>query len=211
MYVCFRYGLEQNLHHRDDRLVFYQCLLTTTFRWLILFENEIYSGKHLFIRTSQLIERFIRDCLLETNNNYRRELLRILRFYLIRLQLFALRHFNHLIELINDAIDIPLLRIDALELFITIVQLFKPRIHVHRIDLMKIIIRCVFKIVHEEKSSLILKNLLNKSIEELHLSTTENYVPDALKSLIDTSQLDSIYREYFQTLLDHLRNNPSND
>lgn len=151
-----------------------------------------------------MIERFIRDCLLDTNSNYRRELLRILRVYLIRLQLFAIRHFNHLIELINDAIDISLLRVDALELFIVILQLFQPRIHVHRTDLMKIIVRCGFKIVHEEKSNSLVNNLLKKSIENLHLSTTENYVPDALKSLVETSQLDSIYRDYFQTLVDSL-------
>lgn len=200
----FRYGLEQNLHHRNDRIVFFQCLLATAFRWLILFENEIYSGKHLFIRTSQLIERFIRDCLLETNVHYRRELLRILRFYLIRLQLFAIRHFNHLIELLNHAIDIPLLRADALELFLVILELFQPRIDVHRCDLMKLLIRCVFKIIHEEKTNSTLNNLLTKSIQEFHQSTKENYVPDALKSLIETSQLDSIYRDYFQTLLDAL-------
>lgn len=185
-------------------MVFFQCLLATAFRWLILFENEIYSGKHLFIRTSQFIERFIRDCLLETNVQYRRELLRILPFYLHRLQLFAIRHFNQLIELLNDAIDIPLLRIDALELFLVMLQLFQPRIDVHRCDLMKILIRCVFKILHEDKSNSTLNDLLTKSIEELHRSTKENYVPDALQSLIDTSQLDSIYREYFQKLLDTL-------
>jgi hypothetical protein len=186
-------------------LIFFECLLSTTYRWLILIENEVYSGKHLFIRTSQLIERFIRDCLLETNIDYRCLLLRILRFYINRLQLFAIRHFNHFIELINDSIDHRLLRSDSLQLFLMILQVFKPRIHVHRSDLMKIIIRCLFQIIHDDKSNTSIINLLKKCLKELHASTRENYVPDALKSLIDTSQLDITYREYLQQCLDTLQ------
>jgi hypothetical protein len=201
-FVCYcRYGLELNLSRRGDRLIFFECLLATTYHWLIIIENEIYSGKHLFIRTSQLIERFIRDCLLEINIDYRCLLLRILRFYINRLQLFAIRHLNHFIELINDSIDHRLLRSDSLELFLTILQILKPRIDVHRYDLMKIIIRCLFKIIHDEKTNTSLINLLQKCLKELHLSTTENYVPDALKSLIDTSKLDLTYREYLQQCL----------
>ncbi len=170
-----------------------------------IIENEVYSGKHLFIRTSQLIERFIRDCLFETDIDYRCLLLRTLRFYVDRLQLFAIRHFNHFIELINDSIDHPSLRTDSLELFLTTLQVLKPRIHVHRYDLMKIIIRCLFKILHDEESDTSIDNLLQKCLKELHLSTSENYVPDALKSLIDTSELDSSYRQHLKQYLSTLQ------
>jgi len=200
----FRYGLEQNLYRRGDRIPFFECLLATTYRWLIIFENEIYSGKHLFIRTSQLIERFIRDSLLEINIEYRRLLLKILRYYIIRLELFACRHLNHFIELIDDSIDNCLLRYDSLQILLTIIQILKPRINIHRYDIMKIIIRCLFKILHEEKENISIINLLKKCLKQFQLSTTDNYVQDALKSLIDTSQLDLSYREYLQKLLDTL-------
>lgn len=197
-----RYGLEQNLYHRGERILVFECLLATTYRWLILFENEIYSGKHLFIRTSQLIERFIRDGLLEINIEYRRQLVRILRYYTTRLQLFAIRHLKHLIELIEDSVDNRLLRSDSLKLLLVVIQTLKPRINVHRCDIMKIFIRCVFKIVHEDKENVAIMNLMKNCLAELHLCTTENYVQDALRSLIGTSQLESIYREYLQKFLD---------
>jgi hypothetical protein len=174
---------------------------------LIIIENEIYSGKHLFIRTSQLIERLIRDALLEVNIEYRRLLLKILGDYINRLQLFSIRHLNHLIELIDDSIDHRLLRLNSLQILLIILQTLKPRIHVHRYDFMKIIIRCLFKIIHEEKDNISIKNLLEKCLKELHLSTTENYVLDSLKSLIETSELDLIYREYLQKLLDTIQAN----
>jgi hypothetical protein len=199
--IYFRYGLEQNLHHRGERILFFECLLATTYRWLIIIENEIYSGKHLFIRTSQLIERFIRDSLLEVNIEYRRLLLKILRYYINRLELFACRHLNHFLELIDDSIDNRLLRYDCLQMLLIIIQILKPRINVHRYDIMKIIIRCLFKIFHEEKENLSIMNLLKKCVKELQLCTTENYVQDAFRSLIETSQLDLSYREYLQKLL----------
>jgi hypothetical protein len=204
-YVLFRYGLEQNLHRRGDRIIFFECLLATTFRWLILLENEIYSGKHLFIRTSQFIERFIRDCLLEINIEYRCLLLRILGYYIIRLQLFAIRHLNHFLELIEDSIDHRLLRYDSLQLLLRILQTLKPRINVHRYDIMKILIRCLFKIIHEDKENISLINLLKKSLKQFQLSTTENYVQDALQSLIQTSQLDLSYRDHLQNLLQSIQ------
>jgi hypothetical protein len=199
--IYFRYGLEQNLHHRGERILFFECLLATTYRWLIIIENEIYSGKHLFIRTSQLIERFIRDSLLEVNIEYRRLLLKILRYYINRLELFACRHLNHFLELIDDSIDNRLLRYDSLQMLVMIIQILKPRINVHRYDIMKIIIRCLFKIFHEDKENLSIMNLLKKCVKELQLCTTENYVQDAFRSLIETSQLDLSYREYLQKLL----------
>ncbi|CAF5193807.1 unnamed protein product, partial [Rotaria magnacalcarata] len=170
-------------------------------------ENEVYSGKHLFIRTSQIIERFIRDGLLEINIEYRRLLIKILRDYIVRLQLFAIRHLKHLIELVEDSIDNRLLRSDSLKLLLVILQILKPRINVHRCDMMKIIIRCLFKIIHEEKENTAMMNLLKKCSTELHLCTTDNYVRDALQSLIATSQLDKIYRENLQKLLDTIEDN----
>ena len=201
--MLFRYGLEQNLHRRGDRIIFFECLLSTTYRWLIILENEVYSGKHLFIRTSQLIERFIRDSLLEINVEYRRLLLQSLRYYINRLQLFAIRHLNHFLELIEDSIDHRLLRIDSFQILLTILQRLKPRINVHRYEIMKIIIRCLFKIIHEDKNNTSILNLLQKCLKEFQSSTTENYVQDALRSLIETSQLDLSYREYLQKLLDN--------
>jgi hypothetical protein len=196
-----RYGLEQNLHHRGERILFFECLLATTYRWLRIIENEIYSGKHLFIRTSQFIERFIRDSLLEVNIEYRRLILKIFRYYINRLELFACRHLNHFLELIDDSIDNRLLRYDSLQMLLIIIQILKPRINVHRYDIMKIIIRCLFKIFHEDKENLSIMNLLKKCVKELQLCTTENYVQDAFRSLIETSQLDLSYREYLQKLL----------
>ncbi|UJR35972.1 hypothetical protein I4U23_028713 [Adineta vaga] len=195
------YGLEQNLHRRGDRLPFFECLLATTFRWLIILENEVYSGKHLFIRTSQLIERFIRDAILETNIEYRRCLLKILRSYLNRLQLFAIRHLNHFLELIDDSIDNRSLRYSSFEFLLLIIQILKPRINVHRLDIMKIIIRCLFRIFHEEKDNVSLINLVKTCLKELQLSTKENYVQDAFQSLIETTELDLSYREFLQTFL----------
>ena len=210
LFVCFffRYGLEQNLHRRGDRLILFQCLLATTFRWLIILENEVYSGKHLFIRTSQLIERFIRDALLEINIEYRRLLIEILQDFLTRLQLFAIRHLNHFLELIEDSIDNRLLRYDSLQMLLKIIQILKPRINSHRCDIMKIIIRCLFKIIHEEKENLSIINLLKKCLKQLQLCTMENYVQDALQSLIQTSQLDLSYREYLQQFLDTIEEKP---
>jgi hypothetical protein len=199
--IYFRYGLEQNLHHRGERILVFECLLATTYRWLRIIENEIYSGKHLFIRTSQFIERFIRDSLLEINIEYRRLLLKILRYYINSLELFACRHLNHFLELIDDSIDNRLLRYDSLQMLVMIIQILKPRINVHRYDIMKIIIRCLFKIFHEDKENLSIMNLLKKCVKELQLCTTENYVQDAFRSLIETSQLDLSYREYLQKLL----------
>jgi hypothetical protein len=72
---------------------------------------------------------------------------------------------------------------------------------------MKIIIRCLFKILHEEKDNISIINLFKKSLKEFQLSTTDNYVQDALKSLINTSQLDLSYREYLQKLLDYIEEN----
>lgn len=69
---------------------------------------------------------------------------------------------------------------------------------------MKIIIRCLFKIIHEEKETTTMMNLLKKCSTELHLCTTDNYVHDALRSLIETSQLDKIYRENLQKLLESI-------
>ncbi|CAF3370626.1 unnamed protein product [Rotaria socialis] len=196
------YGLEQTLYHRGERIILFECLLAATYRWLTIIENEVYSGKHLFIRTSQIIERFIRDGLLEINIEYRRLLIKILRDYIVRLQLFAIRHLKHLIELVEDSIDNRLLRSDSLKLLLVILQILKPRINVHRCDMMKIIIRCLFKIIHEEKENATMMNHLKKCSTELHRCTTDNYVRDALQSLIATSQLDKIYRENLQKLLE---------
>lgn len=201
------YGLEQNLYRRGDRIIFFECLLSITYRWLLIIENDIYSGKHLFIRTSQFIERFIRDCLLEINIEYRCLLLKILRYYLNRLQLFSCRHLKKFIELIDDSIDNHLLRYDSLQLLLVTIQLLKPRINVHRYDIMKIIIRCLFKILHEDKEKIKILNLLKQCLKELKLSTDDNYVSDALKSLINTSQLDISYREYLQKFLDNIEEN----
>ncbi|CAF0825873.1 unnamed protein product [Adineta steineri] len=196
------YGLEQNLHRRGDKIIFFECLLATTFRWLIILENEIYAGKHLFIRTSQFIERFIRDSLLEINIEYRRSLLKILQHYINRLELFALRHLNHFLELIDDSIDNRLLRYDSLQILLIIIQTLKPRINIHRLNIMKIIIRCLFKIFHEDKQNISIINLLKKLLKEFQLSTMNNYVQDAFQSLIQTSELDLSYREYLQKFLD---------
>jgi len=154
-----------------------------------------------------LIERFIRDTLLEINIEYRCLLLKILQYYINRLQLFACRHLNHFIELIDDSIENRLLRYDSLELLLTIIQILKPRINTHRYDIMKIIIRCLFKILHEEKDNISMINLLKKSLKEFQLSTKDNYVQDSLKSLINTSQLDLTYREYLQKLFDYIEEN----
>jgi hypothetical protein len=208
-FLLFRYGLEQNLHRRGDQLIFFECLLATTYRWLIILENDVYSGKHLFIRTSQLIERFIRDALLEINIEYRRSLIKILQYFINRLQLFAIRHLNHFIELIEDSVDNRILRYNSLELLVTIIQILKPRINNHRCDIMKILIRCLFKIIHEEKENSSIMNLLKTCLKQLQLSTTENYVQDALRSLIQTSQLDLSYREYLQQLLDTIEEKPT--
>ncbi|CAF1009688.1 unnamed protein product [Adineta steineri] len=196
------YGLEQNLHRRGDKIIFFECLLATTFRWLIILENEIYAGKHLFIRTSQFIERFIRDSLLEINIEYRRSLLKILQHYINRLELFALRHLNHFLELIDDSIDNRLLRYDSLQILLIIIQTLKPRINIHRLNIMKIIIRCLFKIFHEDKQNISIINLLKKLLKEFQLSTMNTYVQDAFQSLIQTSELDLSYREYLQKFLD---------
>ncbi|CAF3484321.1 unnamed protein product [Rotaria sp. Silwood1] len=202
------YGLEQNLYHRGDRIILFECLLATTYRWLSILENEIYSGKHLFIRTSQLIERFIHDGLLEINIEYRRQLIKILQYYINRLQLFAIRHLKHFIELIDDSIDNRLLRSNSLKLLLKVIEVLKPRIANHRYDIMKIIIRCLFKIIHEDKENKTIMNLLNKCLKEFHLCTIEeNYVQDALRSLIETSQLDLFYREYLQKLLETIEEN----
>ncbi|CAF0735230.1 unnamed protein product [Rotaria sordida] len=202
------YGLEQNLYHRGDRIILFECLLATTYRWLNILENEIYSGKHLFIRTSQLIERFIHDSLLETNIEYRRQLIKILQYYINRLELFAIRHLKHFIELIDDSIDNRLLRSDSLKLLLKIIEILKPRINVHRYDIMKIIIRCLFKIIHEDKENKTIMNLFKKCLKEFHLCTIEdNYVQDALRSLIVTSQLDLFYREHLQKLLETIEEN----
>jgi len=72
---------------------------------------------------------------------------------------------------------------------------------------MKIIIRCLFKIIHEEKDNISMINLLKKSLKEFQLSTKDNYVQEALKSLINTSQLDLTYREYLQKLFDYIEEN----
>lgn len=151
-----------------------------------------------------MIERFIRDGLLEINIEYRRLILRILPHYISRLQLFAVRHLNHLLELIDDSIDHRLLRYDSLQILWRILQTLQPRIDAHRYDIMKIFIRCLFKIIHEDKENTSLINLLKKSLKEFQNSTTENYVQDALQSLIATSQLDLSYREYLQKFLESI-------
>ncbi len=120
------------------------------------------------------------------------------------MELFACRHLNHFLELIEDSIDNHLLRYDSLKLLLIILQTLKPRINTHRYDIMKIIIRCLFKILHEEKDNTSIRNLLKKCLKEFQLSTTDNYVQDSLKSLINTSQLDIKYREDLQKLLDDL-------
>jgi len=74
---------------------------------------------------------------------------------------------------------------------------------------MKIIIRCLFKILHEDKDNTTIRNLLVKSLKEFQLCTMENYVQDSLRSLIETSQLDSIYRECLQKILDTIEETES--
>jgi hypothetical protein len=196
-----RYGLEQNLHRRGDRIVFFQSLLATSFRWLRILENESYSGKHLFLRTSQLMARFIRDSLLEINIDYRRSLIAILRFFVLRLDLFATRHLKQLLELIDDSVDSHLLRDDSLQLLLTTVGRLQPRINAHRFEIMKILIRCSMKLVHEEKDTGKTFNLMEQCLAALQACTTENFVRDSLQSLIQTTQLDVSYRGYIQRLL----------
>ena len=72
---------------------------------------------------------------------------------------------------------------------------------------MKIIIRCLFKIIHEDKENKAIMNLLKKCVTQLHLCMREeNYVKDALQSLMQTSQIDLLYREHLQKLLETLTN-----
>ncbi|CAF0831296.1 unnamed protein product [Adineta ricciae] len=195
------YGLEQNLHRRNDPMPFFECLLATTYRWIIILENKTYSGKHLFIRTSQLIEKLIRDAILETNIEYRRCLLRILKFYIIRLQLFAIRHLNHFLELLDDSIDNRSLRNQSLENLVTILETLEPRINVHRLDIMKIIVRCLFRIFHDEQNNHSQIMLVKTCLGGLQSSTTDNYVQDALQSLIKTTDLDLSYREFLRQFM----------
>lgn len=189
------------MHRRGDRPIFFECLLATSFRWLRLVENETYSGKHLFLRTSQLTERFIRDSLLEVNIGYRRPMLRSLRSYLLRLQIFGSRHLNRLIELLNDSIDSRALRSDSLQLLLIVMETVQPRVNVHRYDLMKILIRCSLKTIHEERDNTTNVHLMETCFRQLQASTTENFVPDSIRSLIATPQLNASYREYLTTLL----------
>ena len=168
-----------------------------------LIEDPLYSGKHLFIRTSQYVERFIRDCLFETNLDYRCLILKCFRIYLERLDLFAIRHFQHWLELIDDSIDNARLRFHAFEFLVQLIDKFQPRIHQHRYEIMKILIRCTMKIVHDQTDDKQLTNLF----QILHESTTDNFVNDSLQSLINTTELDFIYRDYLQKRLDSLNIN----
>ena len=165
-------------------------------------ENETYSGKHLFLRTSQLTERFIRDGLLEVNIDYRRLILRSLRSYLLRLQIFGTRHLNRLIEFLNDSIESRALRSDSLQLLLILMVTVQPRVNVHRYDLMKILIRCSLKTIHEKRDNVTnVVDLMEKCFRQLQASTTENFVQDSIRSLIATPQLAASYREYLTVLL----------
>lgn len=197
--------MEQTLYRRNDRVVFFECVLATSFRWLNLLENEIYSGKHLFHRTSQLTSRLIRDCLLEVNHDYRRLILRILRCYIRRLGLFSLRHLQSLFELIDDSIDQEFFRSDSFELLQTILQQLQSRMNFHRYNVMKILIRSLMKLVHEEKSL----DPLIPCFQFLQSSINDHYVEDSLRSLIHTSTLDLPYRTHAEKLLQTLERTPS--
>jgi hypothetical protein len=207
----FRFTLEQVLHHRSDRILFFRCLLATAFRWLHMIEEELYSGKHLFLRTSQLMARFIRDTLLEVNIDIRRALLDILRSFLIRLKLFSVRHCKPLVELIDDTIDNYLLRADGLKLLVVFIRVIHPRLNTHRHDIMKILVRSTMKITDESKTTDDLRPLVVQCLQQLHAYTTNDYVRDALDSLIRTSQLDVSYRNNLQMCLDALEHLPTNE
>lgn len=145
--------------------------------------------------------RFIRDSLLEINIDYRRSLIAILRFFVLRLDLFAARHLKQLLELIDDSVDSHHLRDESLQLLLTTIDRLQPRINAHRFEIMKILVRCSMKLVHEEKDNAKTFNLVKQCLTALQPCTTENFVRESLQSLIQTSQLDVSYRDYIQRLL----------
>lgn len=104
-----------------------------------------------------------------------------------------------------------MLRHDSLQLLLTVIQILKPRISNHRYDIMKIIIRSLFKIIHEDKENVLVVNLHRKCLKEFDSCTKENYVQDSLRSLIETSQLDLVYREYLSKLLETIQVKESRD
>ena len=153
--------------------------------------------------------RLIRDSLLETNIDYRGSLIRILRFFVLRLDLFATRHLKDLLQLIDDSVDNRRLRDYSLQLLLTIIDRLQPRINTHRFDIMKILIRCSMKLIHEEGGNVKTFNLMGKGLNALQSCTAENYVRDSLQSLIETSQLDVSYRDHIQRLLGTLDDKPT--
>ncbi|CAF0916128.1 unnamed protein product [Didymodactylos carnosus] len=197
------HALEHNLHVRQTPFIEY--LLLFLFKWLSLIEPDIYCSKHQYQHTSLILERLIQDTFLETTIKYRQILIHIIQLYIERLQLFTCRHLKQLIDQIDDCMENRQLRYMGLKLMKTIFRELTPRINTHRNEFMKIIVRCIFKHVHEQDY---LTQSTTDNVDQLLITCacelniyTDNYVIDAIKTLINVEQLEVRYRDKLDDLL----------